>query len=322
MNTLLRSHPLAVEGSSYAALRQRVRKTLLEGQQKIEEQKVITYWQTGKHLHEHIFPHEIRSEHYGKAIIQKLSADLEVSDDLLYQCLRAYRALKNFDARQNSFSKLTWAHYRAAIRIPDEKKRLKLLEQAAKEGWVSRRLEIEVRNHNWAERVSLSKGKKPSPLPMVCLGPFYTYKIIRPESIHSRAQELLLDLGFSHALEMDLFKEKFAAETIVTSAEGSRDYSLKKTEGATEDSLYTYKAFVEKVLDGDTLKVEFQLGFGNRQRETIRLNHIDCPEIDTPEGKAAKRFVESQLSSCEFITVKSIRTRKEKWGRYLGDIFF
>ena len=85
--------------------------------------------------------------------------------------------------------------------------------------------------------------------------------------------------------------------------------------------LYTYKAFVKKVIDGDTLKVELDIGFGDWHGETIRLKGIDCPEINKPEGKRAKAFVEEQLEGCEFIIIKSIQTRKEKWGRYLGDIF-
>lgn len=322
MNTLSRHEPRPVEGSSYARLRLKVRQVLLQGQQKIERQKVFTYLETGKRIHEHLLFHKDRAG-YGKEVIERLSVDLEISGAILYQCLQAYRVFKNFHARGNSQSLTpTWAHLRAAMRVSDEKKRLLLLEQAVKGEWTSRELEIEVRNHNWLERTSKDGTAKALRLPMVCLGPYYTYKIIQPDSIHSSAKELLLDIGFSHALEMSLFKAKFAAGTIITSAEGSRDYSLKKAEGATEDSLYTYKAFVEKVLDGDTLKVEFELGFGNRQRETIRLKAVDCPELDTPEGRAAKRFVESQLSGSEFITVKSIRTQKEKWGRYLGDVFY
>ena len=68
--------------------------------------------------------------------------------------------------------------------------------------------------------------------------------------------------------------------------------------------------------------MEFRLGFGQLREETIRLSGIDCPEINTPEGKAAKRFVERELGAYEFITIKSTQTRKEKWGRYLGDIFY
>lgn len=307
-----------VDKTGYALLLKRVQETLLEGQRKIEQQKVLTYWQTGKHLHEHIFPQESRFEHYGNEVIAWLSKDLDVSDRLLYQCLQLYRSLKNLHARANS--SLTWAHYRAAMRIPDEKKRLAVIERAAEEEWTSREMEIEVRNRHWSARVSKNGGAQIQRLPPVCLGPFYTYQIIRPEAIHSRAQEPLLDLGFSHALEMNLFREKFPAGAFVTCGKNNR--ALVKAEGAAADSLYTYKAFLEKVLDGDTLKLEFDLGFGNRQRQTIRLNHIDCPELDTAEGKAAKRFVESQLAQCDFITVKSVKTRKEKWGRYLGDVFY
>lgn len=315
--------------SGYSQLLKKVRETLLEGQRKIERQKALTYWQTGRHLHEHIFPHESRAAHYGKDVIEKLAGDLSISERVLYQCLQVYRSLKNLNARSNSFS-LTWAHYRAAARIPDEKKRLVLIERASEERWTSRELEIEVRNHNWADSISKDEKARSLCLPLVCLGPFYTYQIVRPEAIHSRAKVFLLDLGFSHALEMDLFPSShFGAGTVVTSAKDSRGrYTLEKA--PLQDSspkpqdglLYTYKAYVEKVLDGDTLKLEFELGFGNRQRETIRLNHIDCPETDSAEGRAAKRFVESQLAGCEFITVKSVRTRKEKWGRYLGDVFF
>lgn len=313
--------------SSYPRLRLKVRQTLLEGQQNIDRQKVLTYWQTGKHIHEHLFFHEGRAEHYGKAVIERLSADLEISSKILYQCLQGYRTFKNFHARGNSqLLPPTWAHLRAAMRIPDEKKRLSLIRQAVEEDWKSRKLEIEVRNHNWSERKRLSKlhGKRASVLPVVCLGPFYMYQIISPETIHSRARELLLDLGFSHVLEMSVFPQaRFAPGSIVTSAKDARGrYSVVKVKEASPDSLYTYKAYVERVLDGDTLKLEFQLGFGNRMRETIRLNGIDCPEIDTPKGRAAKKFVEAELAGSEFITVKSIRTRKEKWGRYLGDVFY
>ena len=71
------------------------------------------------------------------------------------------------------------------------------------------------------------------------------------------------------------------------------------------------------------LKVEIDIGFGDWRGETIRLKGIDCPELDTPEGRAAKRFVERELSHCESIILKSTQSpRKEKWDRYLGDIFY
>ena len=161
-----------------------------------------------------------------------------------------------------------------------------------------------------------------SQLKLPQLGLFYTYKVIRPETVHSKSNELLLDLGFKFVIELDRFEGvKFKPDTIVASVKDSKGrYSIDAAKGADAGSLYTYKAFVEKVVDGDTLKVEIDLGFQNRFREVIRLKSVDAPELNTPEGKAAKRFVEDQLQDAEFITIKS--TRSEKWGRWLGDVFY
>jgi micrococcal nuclease len=201
--------------------------------------------------------------------------------------------------------------------IKDDERRWELTAQAEKNEWSFEEIEARV-------RYAIGRNddeKQPPRLPFVCLGPFFTYKIIRAKSLQARSKELLLDLGFKHRLEMSLFpRARFTEGMIVTAAEGS--FSLTQAEGADDTSLYTYKARVEEVLDGDTLKVDFLLGLGNRKGETIRLNSIDCPEINTPEGKAAKRFVESELAGSEFNTVQSVRTRKEKWGRYLDDVFY
>jgi len=46
---------------------------------------------------------------------------------------------------------------------------------------------------------------------------------------------------------------------------------------------------------------------------------LDCPELDTPEGKAAKRFVEAQAKEAVSVVITS--TKPDKWDRYLSDIF-
>lgn len=306
--------------TTYAALRDKVRQTLLLGQQKIEQARVQTYWQTGLHIHEHILCHKERAE-YGKEVILRLAEDLEVGDELLYRCLRFAESFPISSARR----KLSWAHYRALMRVGDEKKRLELENRAAKDGWVSRDLEIKIRNLNWESRAVASSGKPPSLLAVPASGPFYTYPIIRPESIHKEVPGLALDNGFSMTTDLqDRFPScRYPEGTIVTSVKRSKGkYSLSVARCALS-ALYTYKAYVKKVIDGDTLKVSFDAGFGEKRGETIRLRGIDCPEINTPEGMAAKRFVERELAPCEFITVKSTRSsRKEKWGRYLGDVFY
>ena len=51
----------------------------------------------------------------------------------------------------------------------------------------------------------------------------------------------------------------------------------------------------------------------------LRLRGLDCPEIDTPEGIAAKRFTESLLASASTVTIYT--TKPDKYDRYLADVF-
>jgi len=51
----------------------------------------------------------------------------------------------------------------------------------------------------------------------------------------------------------------------------------------------------------------------------LRLRGIDCPEIKTPRGQAAKRFVESLMKDVPFLTVCSYKN--DKYDRYEADVF-
>ena len=76
---------------------------------------------------------------------------------------------------------------------------------------------------------------------------------------------------------------------------------------------------VERVIDGDTLKVRLDLGFDIFTRHTLRLRAIDCPEMDTKAGQEAKAFVQSYIKEAQRIIVRS--SRADKYDRYLADIF-
>ena len=76
---------------------------------------------------------------------------------------------------------------------------------------------------------------------------------------------------------------------------------------------------VEKIIDGDTLKVRLNLGFGQWHRETLRLRGLDCPELDTKEGAAAKTFVQAYIKEAQTLTVRT--SRSDKYDRYLADVF-
>jgi len=76
---------------------------------------------------------------------------------------------------------------------------------------------------------------------------------------------------------------------------------------------------VEKVIDGDTLKVRMDLGYDDSCRQVLRLRGIDCPEMDTKEGQEAKACVQSYIKEAQMIIVRS--SKSDKYDRYLADIF-
>tara|TARA_R100001460_G_scaffold107966_1_gene157804 strand:+ start:5797 stop:6201 length:405 start_codon:yes stop_codon:yes gene_type:complete len=89
--------------------------------------------------------------------------------------------------------------------------------------------------------------------------------------------------------------------------------------------MYEYNATIIRVVDGDTVDVDIDLGFDNWIRnQRIRLYGVDTPECRTrnkaekAHGLLAKRYVQNTLRLGE---VYALRTReKGKYGRYLGEI--
>ena len=70
--------------------------------------------------------------------------------------------------------------------------------------------------------------------------------------------------------------------------------------------MYEYKATVTKVYDGDTITVDFDLGFGIiLKKQTIRLFGINTPEVreqrkpmaSFPVMPSAKEYLASKSSS-------------------------
>ena len=83
--------------------------------------------------------------------------------------------------------------------------------------------------------------------------------------------------------------------------------------------MYTYKAVVTNVVDGDTVDVTVDLGFKIYTVQRIRLMGIDTPERGQPGYQEAKdRLIELVLNK-EII----LQTAKvSKFGYYLGLLIF
>ena len=96
-------------------------------------------------------------------------------------------------------------------------------------------------------------------------------------------------------------------------------------------NMYEYRAKILRVVDGDTVDVDIDLGFGVwMHKERVRMMGIDTPESRTRDkvekkfGLASKEYVKAYLpiGSMQVLKTeidKSGEDKKGKFGRILGD---
>lgn len=92
----------------------------------------------------------------------------------------------------------------------------------------------------------------------------------------------------------------------------------------TENSLYTYRAYVSRVYDGDTVTVDIDLGFSVILKEqTVRLYRINAPEMrgSSADKGATSRDALREKVLGKWITLKTVKDSKEKYGRWLGELW-
>ena len=89
--------------------------------------------------------------------------------------------------------------------------------------------------------------------------------------------------------------------------------------------MYRYKVYVTRVVDGDTVDVDIDLGFGMvYKKQRVRMKGIDTPESRTRDleekkfGLASKEFLKAQLYGQE---IELVSHDKGKFGRILGELF-
>ena len=90
--------------------------------------------------------------------------------------------------------------------------------------------------------------------------------------------------------------------------------------------MYEYSCTIDRVVDGDTVDVDIDLGFGVwLRKERVRMYGIDTPESRTRDlvekkyGLAAKDFVLSFLPVGSTQTLRTKKDDKGKFGRILGE---
>jgi micrococcal nuclease len=89
-----------------------------------------------------------------------------------------------------------------------------------------------------------------------------------------------------------------------------------------------YVKKVSKVVDGDTIDVDIDLGFDISFSSRVRLAGIDTPESRTTDkmekalGLEAKAYLKHEIESAKKVVIKTEKMdSSEKYGRILGWVF-
>jgi predicted nuclease of restriction endonuclease-like (RecB) superfamily len=133
--------------------------------QSINVAMVMTYWKLGRHIIQEEQHGKKRAE-YGSRLIKLLSEDLTLaygkgySPRALRQFRQFYMTFPDIEKWNTRVPFLTWSHFRALLRVTNEKSRDWYLTEAANESWSVRTLDRNI-NSQYYERLLLSQHKEP-----------------------------------------------------------------------------------------------------------------------------------------------------------------
>ena len=90
--------------------------------------------------------------------------------------------------------------------------------------------------------------------------------------------------------------------------------------------MYEYSCGITRIVDGDTVDAEIDLGFDIVYKTRVRLYGIDTPESRTRDldekarGKLAAKFLSDQILHADELVIRTKLDKKGKFGRVLGTL--
>jgi hypothetical protein len=311
-----------IASSDYQKLVVEIQKQIAATQDKIVKsvtrQKVEMAWRIGKLVQKNLSKNS--QSGYGDHLIKQLARDTGLSETVLYKMNSFYKTYKKLPKDDD---RLNWSHYRVLAGIKKQEERKYLQELTLQNGWDSDQLQLEVSKSKDGAKPAKSKDKpskseeiKPKKIIPV-RGKLFNYKIAKLPKL----SDYFFDCGFGifQKIEQKIPKNLRVEDAIVTSEKNKNSYEIKKS-GISAKQLHCYKARLERVVDGDTIRVILDLGFGIFHTEILRLRAISAAELDTAEGKKSSAVLSKVLKNVEFLVIKTSKT--DIYGRYVADVFF
>jgi endonuclease YncB( thermonuclease family) len=281
--------------------------TLLHAETLYGAQKNSAYFQMGRQI-DRILQNAEQTGRYGKKLVPTLCRDLKQKYGK-GPSSRTMRNMRKFATRYTEATvdpALSWSHYCILLSIDDAGTRAQLEQQAIRQHLDRDALQQLVsltlqQSKDAPERFPLSPRK----------GTLQIAKLVRP----APGAPPLLDVGFGvqhvpntarlNHLPDGTFIQRFPTGHLkpIDCPPGER---------------YCYLATLEKVVDGDTVKMRIQLTTGIFISERLRLRGVDAMELTSLQGQKAKRALERLLKNKENIIIYTYST--DRYGRYVADL--
>ncbi len=88
--------------------------------------------------------------------------------------------------------------------------------------------------------------------------------------------------------------------------------------------LFRYSGFVRSVYDGDTVRIDLDLGFGIKwENQSVRLFGLNAPEVrgaERPKGLKSRDWLRAQILDRD-VVVRTFLDKRGKYGRTLGVVY-
>lgn len=89
--------------------------------------------------------------------------------------------------------------------------------------------------------------------------------------------------------------------------------------------MYTYKAKLVRVINGDTLDIEIDLGFDIIIKQRLKLYGIDTPDSRSTNTEIKQKGLDVKQRLMDLLTkefkVETMLNKRGKYGRILGNIY-
>jgi len=301
---------------------------LAEGDANWNQSILASNWTIGHRIVEVEQDSKFRAK-YGERLLNTLSQDLnrKLGSGFSARNLRYMRQFYLVYKKKSFNPRISWSHYREIVSV-ERKSDTEKLEKIVLNQAITVRELIKIRNELFSTELlenedPLQDENDPEEEKKLLRRPvlrLYTYRIDRNFSMNLAHSVPNLDVGFKVKYELGDGSglEYFKLGDLVSVRKGRTKYLFERVSSIRE--LYTYKAYLERVVDGDTLLVYIDLGFGIYIQQRLRLRGIDASEIESKEGQKAKKFVESELKDTNFLILKTHGS--DIYDRYLVDVFY